>query len=288
MKHGLKRLCGAGALVLPLSVWAQQPAIDDLTGQSNGFYGQTEARQSGGGTLTILNQLQDNRQQIQQLRGQVEELRYQLEQLKQQSQQQYLDLDDRISGGGMGAGDTGTGGDLDSSSIGGDSGSNDGSGLDSSTANDVAGNTGGSAGGDMANAPQSSSNAAAGNAGDGRDAYQAAFQQVQSRQFGSAIDSFQRFISDYPQSTLLSNAHYWLGELYSAQSQLDQAADAFDTVISDYPQSNKVPDALYKLGLLKARQGDAQGSRELLQRVRSDYPDSNAAQMAGDFLNQMS
>ncbi|NRB55283.1 MAG: tetratricopeptide repeat protein, partial [Salinicola sp.] len=52
--------------------------------------------------------------------------------------------------------------------------------------------------------------------------------------------------------------------------------------------SNKVPDALYKLGLLKARQGDTEGSRQLLQRVRSDYPDSNAAQMAGDFLNQMS
>jgi len=283
MKHGLKRLCGAGALVLPLSVWAQQPAVDDLTGQSNGFYSQTEARQSGGGTLTILNQLQDNQQQIQQLRGQVEELRYQLDQLKQQTQQQYLDLDDRISGGGMGPGST--------SDV--DGGLND-TDVDSNAGNvaggaSTASGSSGSASSDMGNSAPSSANASDGGTGggEGRDAYQAAFQQVQSRQFNSAIDAFQGFISDYPQSSLLPNAHYWLGELYSAQSQLDQAANAFDTVISDYPQSNKVPDALYKLGLLKARQGDSAGSRELLQRVRSDYPDSNAAQMAGDYLNQV-
>jgi tol-pal system protein YbgF len=279
MKHGLKRLCGAGALVLPLSVWAQQPAVDDLTGQSNGFYSQTEARQSGGGTLTILNQLQDNQQQIQQLRGQVEELRYQLDQLKQQTQQQYLDLDDRISGGGN------SGSDLDNTSI------------DSGTANDVASDTGpadsGATPSNAGSSTQSSSSASEGGgqtgAGgqDGRDAYQAAFQQVQSRQFDSAITAFQSFISDYPQSSLLPNAHYWLGELYSAQSQLDQAAEAFNTVISDYPQSSKVPDALYKLGLLKARQGDTEGSRQMLQQARDDYPDSNAAQMASDFLNQM-
>jgi len=272
MKHGLKRLCGAGALVLPLSVWAQQPVVDDLTGQSNGFYSQTEARQSGGGTLTILNQLRDNQQQIQKLRGQVEELRYQLDQLKQQTQQQYLDLDGRISGQSAGSASA-------------SDGSLNGSSVDTSTSNEVA------SGGDSDSADNATDTSrpsgASADGNDGRDAYQAAFQQVQSRQFDSAITAFQGFISDYPQSSLVPNAHYWLGELYSAQSQLDQAAKAFDTVISDYPQSNKVPDALYKLGLLKARQGDTEGSRQLLERVRSDYSDSSAAQMASDFLNQM-
>ncbi|WP_110665265.1 tol-pal system protein YbgF [Salinicola halophilus] len=264
MKHGLKRLCGAGALVLPLSVWAQQPVVDDLTGQSGGFYSQTQARQSGGGTLTLLNELQENRQQVQQLRGQVEELRYQLEQLKQQTQQQYLDLDDRLSGGASEA----------DSSAGMDDGASEPS-EDSAPAS--------------ADAPASSNTTTqqGSNAGDGRDAYQAAFQQVQSRQFPAAIESFNEFVASYPQSSLLPNAHYWLGELYSAQSDTGEAIDAFQTVIDDYPQSSKVPDALYKLGLLQARQGDTQGSRELLERVRSDYPSSNAAQMAEDFLNQL-
>ncbi|WP_110687358.1 tol-pal system protein YbgF [Salinicola aestuarinus] len=266
MKHGLKRLCGAGALVLPLSVWAQQPVVDDLTGQSGGFYNETQVRQEGGGTLTLLNQLQDNRQQVQQLRGQVEELRYQLEQLKQQTQQQYLDLDDRLSGA-----DTASDIDQPSSDVS-DEGAAD-------TPEDQAADT-------LAPTPASSPEPAA-NSGDGRDAYQAAFQQVQSRQFSAAIASFNDFVTNYPQSSLLPNAHYWLGELYSAQSDTDEAVDAFQTVIDDYPQSNKVPDALYKLGLLKARQGDTQGSRELLQRVRDDYASSNAAEMAEDFLSQL-
>src|SRR5690554_2349919 len=99
MKHSLSRLCGAGALVLPLSVWAA-PVVEDLSAQqqaSRGFYEQTEVRESGGGSLLLLNQLDEQQQQIQQLRGQLEELRYQLEQMRQLNQERYLDLEERLA-----------------------------------------------------------------------------------------------------------------------------------------------------------------------------------------------
>jgi tol-pal system protein YbgF len=251
MKHGLKRLCGAGALLLPLSVWAQ-PAVDDLTDQSsNNFYNQTAARESGG-NLALFNQLKDNQREIQQLRGQIEELRYQLEQQKQLSQERYLDLEKRL--------DT--------------LASQRREAVDTDAAASV-----------TEEAPATGDQDA--QSGDqGRDAYQAAFQKVQAREFDAAIKAFEDFIGDYPNSSLRANAHYWLGELYSAQSQLDAAAKSFQTVIDDFPESNKMPDALYKLGLLKARQRRPDESRSLLDRVRSDYPESNAASMAEDFLNQ--
>ncbi|MDV6319268.1 tol-pal system protein YbgF [Chromohalobacter sp. HP20-39] len=253
MKHSLKRLCGTGALVLPLSVWAQ-PSVDDLTDQSSSLYSQTAVQQeSGGGNLALFNKLQDNQREIKQLRGQLEELRYQLEQEKKLSQERYLNLEKRL--------DAMASRQREAS-------------VDSDAAKSV---TGG------ATDNSSSENQAS---DQGRNAYQAAFRKVQARDFDAAIKAFKDFVNAYPNSDLRPNAHYWLGELYSAQSQLDAAAQAFQTVIDDYPDSNKVADALYKLGLLKARQGHPDASKELLNRVRSDYPDSNAADMAQDFLNQ--
>ena len=250
MKHGLKRLCGAGALLLPLSVGAA-PTVKDLSTGSNNFYQNTQAREStAGANLRILNQLQENERQIQELRGQIEELRYQLDQQKQLSQERYLDLEQRMAQGSQppsGSGNQATQGEVDA---------------------------------------EAANNVAASGHREGQQAYQAAFQKVQSRDFDAATEAFEAFVNDYPDSPLRANAYYWLGELYSSRSELEPASQAFNSVIEDYPQSNKVPDALYKLGLLKARQGQPDASKQLLTRVRQEYPQSNAASMAADFLNQ--
>lgn len=111
MNHGLKRyverLCGAGTLVLPLSVLpmvsvAQQPVVEDLSGSGSGFYeqAQTQGGSNGNGSLVLFNQVQEHNQEIKRLRGEIEELRHQMEQLRRQSQQQYLDIEDRLMSSG--------------------------------------------------------------------------------------------------------------------------------------------------------------------------------------------
>ncbi|MEQ5802154.1 tol-pal system protein YbgF [Halomonas sp. H10-9-1] len=261
MKHGLKGLCGAGALVLPLSVGfpalAQQPVIEDLTAQPSTFYQQTETRESAGGSLVIFNQVQEHQEELRRLRGQVEELRHQLEQLRGQTRQQYMDLEDRLASLAAGA----------SPPTLSDAG---GEGVDEQVAERVA---------DEAPAPSSDDP-------DAQAAYQRAFSSIQARQFEAAIAAFDAFVGDYPDSRLTPNAHYWLGELHSAEGRLEPAEAAFRTVLDDYPGSNKVPDALYKLGLLKARQGQPDASRALLERVREEHPESSAAGLAGDFLRE--
>lgn len=269
MRHGLKRLCGAGALVLPLSVGlpalAQQPVVEDLTTQSNTFYQQTETREAAGGSLVIFNRVQEHQEELRRLRGQVEELRHQLDQLRRQTRQQYMDLEDRLASVTAGA-----------SGLPADSGAAS-EGAESLTSRDA-----GSADRETDAGKPSSS---AGDR-DAQAAYQEAFSSVQDREFETAIASFEDFVADYPQSRLTPNAHYWLGELHAAEGRLGPAETAFTTVLEAYPESNKVPDALYKLGLLKARQGHPDESRVLLERVRESYPESSAASLAGDFLRQ--
>lgn len=246
-RRWLTRLCGAGALVLPLSVLAQ-PVIEDLSAGSRSFYDQTEARESASGSLLLLNRLDEQQREIQQLRGQVEELRHQLEQLRRDSQARYLDLEQRLASRGETPQQ-----------------------VDAEAARQVA--------------ETSAGDGSSASSADAQAAYQAAFQRVQARDFPAAIAAFEAFVADYPDTDLAANGHYWLGELHSAEEDLEAAAAAFQTVLDDHPQSNKVPDALYKLGLLKARQGQPEASRELLERLIADYPDSNAAVMGRDFLN---
>ncbi|WP_275287623.1 tol-pal system protein YbgF [Halomonas elongata] len=263
MKQSLKRLCTLGVLGLPLVVtWpamAQQPVVRDLSAGDSTFYDQTATREEAGGSLVLFNRVQRNQEELRRLRGQVEELRYQLEQLREQTRQQYMDIENRLAS---------TGGNAPSST-------DDGT---PSSAPDEVDNT--------AAASSSSGQSGSGSNAAGREAYQAAFAKVQARDFGAARQAFEAFVDEYPQSGLTANAHYWLGELHSAESELDAAAAAFNRVIEEFPDSNKVPDALYKLGLLKARQGDPEDSRALLDQVREEYPDSSAASLAEDFLRQ--
>ncbi|KAA0013462.1 tol-pal system protein YbgF [Billgrantia pellis] len=254
MRHSLKRLCGAGALVLPLSVISlaeaqQRPIVEDRTAQPRGFLDQAEVREEAGGSLVLFNQVQENQQEIQRLRGQIEELRHQLEQLRSQTRQQYLDLDERLMAGSAG---------IESRPE-----------VDEESARQVA------------QTPSPS-----GNSAEAQEAYQAAFAKVQAREFDEAIAAFEGFVAQYPDTSLTANGYYWLGELHSAEGNLEEAETAFRQVIDNHAQSSKLPDALYKLGLIKARQGRIDESRELLERVRDDYPDSSAAGLANDFLRQ--
>lgn len=261
MRQGLKRVCRAGALVLPLTVvmpaLGQQPVIQDLTGGSSGsLYDRAATREEGNGNLVLFNQVQQHQEELRQLRGQVEELRHQLEQLRRQTRQQYLDLEDRLAAVTAGVGNTVAAAPAEAE-------------VEEEAALEVA-----------STAP------AEGVSADAQAAYQAAFARVQSREFDEAIGAFELFVDEYPDSSLTANAHYWLGELHSAEGNLGQAEEAFSTVLEEHPGSNKVPDTLYKLGLLKARQGQPEESRTLLERVREEYPETSAAGLAGDFLRQ--
>ncbi|MGM0535465.1 MAG: tol-pal system protein YbgF [Pseudomonadota bacterium] len=256
MRHALKRLGGAGALVLPLAVatplLAQQPVVEDLTGRAGAgsFYDQAATREEGGGNLVIFNQVQQHQEEIRQLRGQVEELRHQLEQLRRQTRQQYMDIEDRLMAAGSGV----------------DQAAPD---VDEESARQVA------------ETPSTRDDDPA-----AQSAYQTAFSHVQAREFDQAISAFETFVDDHPDSRLTANAHYWLGELFSAEGELEAADAAFRRVLEDFPESRKVPDALYKLGLLEARRGRPEESRALLDRVREEHPDSSAAGLADDFLRQ--
>lgn len=212
--------------------------------------------------LFTLQQLQD---EVRTLRGKLEEQEYRLKQMEQEQRERYRDMDRRIS--------------LLMAAI------PEEALLAAQTELNARAQP------DTTEDSQGSSDAGAAPAAGGETATlseQAAYDQahahIRERNYIQAEASLETFLRQYPDSTLVPNAWYWLGEVKLAQGKSEAAAQAFNQVLTSYPNHAKSADALYKLGVLAQRGGDRTRAQELMQRVLNEYPQTAAAGLARSFL----
>ena len=187
-------------------------------------------------SAAMVNQLQQMQSQLRDMQGQIEELQHQLQQFQDKSKDQYVDLDSRV-------------GRLEAAGKGAAPASAD----SAPTAAGAAGAAAGAAGNDAAPAakapvvkggktPPAADNAAA------QAAYDAAFKTLRGGDYVGASRDFRKFIEQYPDHPLASNAFYWLGESYYVTTNYKVALEAFQRLLNQFPQSEKAPDALLKVG----------------------------------------
>ncbi len=120
-----------------------------------------------------------------------------------------------------------------------------------------------------------------------RDAYQQALDALKTRDYARAEATLREFPQRYPQSTLLDNAKYWLGETLYVQRRFEDALQAFQRVVREHPDSGKVPDSLLKAGYAEYELKKYREARDFLNRVVRQFPDSPAATGARERLARM-
>jgi tol-pal system protein YbgF len=113
-----------------------------------------------------------------------------------------------------------------------------------------------------------------------RRAYDQGLEHFRSGRFGEAVTQFQLFIRNFPRSTQVSSAQYWIGNSLYATRDFRGAIAAQRQLLSQYPDSNKAPDALLNIATSQSELGDLQGARATLQEVNTKYPSSEAAAKA--------
>lgn len=121
-----------------------------------------------------------------------------------------------------------------------------------------------------------------------KDAYEAAYNLVRTKQYVEATKAFQDYLNRFPTGERTPGAYFWLGEIYMVQWQaepeqqalLDKAAEAFLNVTSKFPNHQKVPDALLKLGLVQHEKGNFAAAQQYFTEVKERYPGSAAARIA--------
>jgi tol-pal system protein YbgF len=118
--------------------------------------------------------------------------------------------------------------------------------------------------------------APSGGAATSRDEFDAAYGNIQRKDFGSAEAGMREFLRKYPSDRLVSEAKYWLGEsLYQRQRYRD-AAEAFLTVSTKFENSGKAPDALLRLGQSLAALKEREAACATLGEVMRKYPRASA------------
>ncbi|WP_337262083.1 MULTISPECIES: cell division protein CpoB [unclassified Serratia (in: enterobacteria)] len=201
----------------------------------------------------LLNQLQqqlsDNQRDIDTLRGQIQESQYQLNQVVERQKQIYQQMDSLSQ-----------------------------SGAQNSTGAATAGAAATAAPAGSAPAAES---AAPASSGDENSDYNAAVSlALEKKQYDQAISAFQAFVKQYPNSTYLPNANYWLGQLFYNKGKKEDAAYYYAVVVKNYPKSPKSPDAMFKVGVIMQEKGQVDKAKAVYQQVIKQYPTSDAAKQA--------
>jgi tol-pal system protein YbgF len=200
----------------------------------------------------LFYQLQTLQQEVQELRGLMEEQAYELKRLKQQRLDDYVNLDQRLSG------------------------------LQSGT---VSSPEGAASTSSPATVPATAASQTTAQAPDEMQRYRTAIDLVlRKKDYAQAVTAFNQYLRDFPQGKYAPNCQYWLGEIYLLQSDLEQAREWFSRLVTDFPEHGKAPDANFKLGTVYHKLGDTDQAKLLLSKVASG--DSNASRLANSYLSE--
>lgn len=103
-----------------------------------------------------------------------------------------------------------------------------------------------------------------------------------------AIRYFRRLVSDYPESNLKSNAYYSLGSVYLGQDKYDEALNQFANII-ELPKSELKAQAALAIGDVYAKKGDFDAALKQYQEVETSAHDfsKDALLKAADIYKRM-
>ncbi|MBL8022861.1 MAG: tol-pal system protein YbgF [Elusimicrobia bacterium] len=110
--------------------------------------------------------------------------------------------------------------------------------------------------------------------------YQAGANEFAKRRYGQAIEIFQTYLDQYPDTERAPQAQYFIGESHFAQKNWEEALEAFNAVLTAYPKSRQVPTALLQKGLTLEQMGKTPEAIKIFDGLRRSYPHRKEAQTA--------
>jgi tol-pal system protein YbgF len=199
-------------------------------------------------------QVQLLQDEVRTLRGMVEELNYEVTQLKSRQMDDYMNLDRRLSTAATGGSSNPVKSSKAVSVV-----------ASTETTSTLAGNP-------ATGAPDETAH------------YSHAYSQLKAGKVPESVVLFKEHNVKYPNGKYVANSHYWLGEVYVSQGQLELARESFAAVVDNYPAHRKASDSTFKLGQVYYLLGDKAKAKTLLEKAASG--NDNAARLAKSYLQE--
>ncbi|MGC9455880.1 MAG: tetratricopeptide repeat protein [Halothiobacillaceae bacterium] len=236
------------------------------------------------GTSTILMELMERVDQLEQelrsLRGQNEVQANELERLKKALRDGFVDLDGRVStleggGGAAPAGEASPGTASEETP-------QEPERAEPSPAEPAAPEPEPATEPEPTQTPEPADEAA-----DQRALYDRAFALLRDGNYEQAIAAFDRTVKADPVGNWAPHALYWKGEAEYVNQDRDAARASFEKVLSDYPNSTRAADASLKIAYLDYDLGEYDKARARLAQIVERHEGSHAAGLAQQRLDRM-
>jgi len=114
--------------------------------------------------------------------------------------------------------------------------------------------------------------------------YEAALGMLKEGRPAEALNELETYINNNPESSNLSEAHFWAGNAALQAKNVAAANKHFNTVLNRWPRSTIAPDAMLGLANGQLMINDRRNAEKTLQSLIERYPASNAAKTAKQHL----
>jgi tol-pal system protein YbgF len=229
-------------------------------------------------TIGIMGAMQE---EIQELRGLVEQQSNELKRLKQQREDDYLDLDRRLSAMGKGGASTSKSAEdsLESDTAEKKIPKNEPQHPRSQSPSLVSDDADGKA--DAATAPISAGNSASSaSASDEYSTYSSALNLiVKEKNYDQGIGAMTKYLAQYPKGKYAPNAYFWMASAYQTQNRPDKSIETFEKMVKRYPKEPKADEARVRLARVYLQRGDKDEAKLMLDEVvEAGGPQAKSAQ----------
>jgi len=119
------------------------------------------------------------------------------------------------------------------------------------------------------------------------EVFNMAYSDYRNGNFELAIDGFKMYIEQFPESPLVDDSLYWIGECYFSQKKHEEAIDQFNELILNYPRGDKIPAAYLKKGLSLAELGKKEEALSVFKLLVSKFPLEEETKIAQQKIKEL-
>lgn len=118
-------------------------------------------------------------------------------------------------------------------------------------------------------------------------ALEAAFSFYRAERYQNAVNAFQDFLNNYPQSAHVANIRYWMGNAYFVLKDYKTSLSNYQILVSKFETHPKIAEALLNIADCQELLNDKEAAKLTLKQVIAKFPNSDAANKAKKHLSTL-
>lgn len=117
--------------------------------------------------------------------------------------------------------------------------------------------------------------------------FEMAHSDYRNGNFELAVDGFKMYREQFPESPLVDDSLYWIGECFFSQKNYEKAIEQFNELILNYPRGDKIPAAYLKKGLCLVELGKMDEALSVFKLLVSKFPLEEETKIAQQKIKEL-